>query len=127
MRHELEVKMATTVLLVDDHPDVLEVTACMLEDAGYDVICASGPQQAQELASQRNIDVVVSDLNLSQGVSGVEMGLAMRRSGLDCPMLLVSGGARPERAVMQDWMSYLAKPFDRQSLLQKLDELACGN
>jgi CheY-like chemotaxis protein len=116
----------TTVLLVDDHPDVLEVTAYMLEDAGYDVICATTSQQAQELVSQRSgdIDVVVTDLHLSQGVSGVEMGLAMRRNGLDCPFLVVSGGAEPEQIASQDGMSYLSKPFNRESLLQKITELA---
>jgi CheY-like chemotaxis protein len=126
--HRLEVKKKmTTVLLVDDHPDVIEVTACMLEEEGYQVICATTPQQAQQLASERSdIDVVVTDLHLSHGLNGVEMGMAMRLKGLKCPLLVMSGGLEPERGVMQDWMSYLPKPFDRQSLLRKVTELACA-
>jgi DNA-binding NtrC family response regulator len=119
--------MATTVLLVEDNPDVLEITAYMLEDAGYDVICANTSEQARKLASSRSdIDVVVTDLHLTQGTSGVEMGMDMRRNGLDCPLLVMSGAARPEQTAQHDWMSYLSKPFDRQTLLQKVYELACG-
>jgi DNA-binding NtrC family response regulator len=104
--------------------DVIEVTACMLEEEGYQVICATTPQQAQQLASERSdIDVVVTDLHLSHGLNGVEMGMAMRLKGLKCPLLVMSGGLEPERGVMQDWMSYLPKPFDRQSLLRKVTEL----
>lgn len=119
--------MATTVLLVEDNPDVLEVTACMLEDAGYDVICANSPEQARELACGRSdISVVVTDLHLTQGASGIEMGMDMRRNGLDCPLLVVSGGVRPELTKQYDWMGYLPKPYNREALLQKIIELASG-
>lgn len=119
--------MALTVLLVEDHPDVLEITAYMLEDGGYDVLCASGSDQARELASRHEkIDVIITDLNLSQGANGVEMGLDMRRQGLDCPLLIISGGEEPEQARCEARMSYLSKPFTQQSLLQKVSELAGG-
>ena len=118
--------MAKKVLLVEDNPDVLEVTACMLEDAGYEVICANTSQQARELASGRSdIGVVVTDLNLPQGASGIEMGMDMRRNGLACPLLVVSGGMRPELTTQYDWMGYLPKPYNREALLQKITELAC--
>jgi DNA-binding NtrC family response regulator len=119
--------MAKTVLLVEDNPDVLEVTACMLEDAGYEVICANTPEQAREAASARSdIGVVVTDLNLTHGSSGIEMGMDMRRNGLDCPLLVVSGDMRPELATKYDWMGYLPKPYNREALLRKITELACG-
>jgi DNA-binding NtrC family response regulator len=120
--------MATTVLLVEDNPDVLEITAFMLEDAGYDVICANTPEQAREVALRRSdIDVVVTDLHLAQDTNGVDMGVDMRRDGLDCPLLVMSGAVRPEQTAQHDWMSYLPKPFDRETLLQKVGELACGD
>jgi DNA-binding NtrC family response regulator len=119
--------MATTVLLVEDNPDVLEITAYMLEDAGYDVICANTPEQARKLASNRaDIDMIVTDLHLHQGANGVEMGMDMRRNGLDCPLLVMSGGVGPEQAAQHDRMGYLPKPFNREALLQKISELACG-
>jgi DNA-binding NtrC family response regulator len=125
VRVSVEENMALTVLLVEDHPDVLEITAYMLEDGGYDVLCASGSEQARELVSSHGkIDMVITDLHLAQGVNGVEMGLDMRRRGLDCPLLVMSGGDEPEQALREARMSYLSKPFTQQSLLLKVSELA---
>lgn len=125
--------MATTVLLVDDQPDILEITAYMLEDAGYDVICAKdsdeAKQRAREQASrQREIGVVVTDLHLPHGGNGIEMGVDMRRNGLlTCPWLIVSGSVEPWQISQHDWMSYLPKPFAREALLQKIIALACDH
>lgn len=115
----------TTVLLVDDNRDVLEVTAFMLEDAGYEVVAANSSEQAMQVASLRpDIGVVVTDLNLRQGMSGVEMGRAMHEEGLKCPMIVMSGDSEPPEEGWQSWMKYLAKPFDRKTLLAAITEHA---
>ncbi|MBE1161839.1 response regulator [Dyella acidiphila] len=119
--------MATTVLLVDDQPEVLEVTAYMLEDAGYNVLCANDSEQAREMvAGRRDIGVIITDLHLPHGTSGIDMGLALRREGLVCPLLVVSGALAPEQIDQHAWVSYLSKPFGREALLQKITALACG-
>lgn len=112
-----------TVLLVDDNRDVLEVTAFMLEDAGYEVVAAAGPEQALQVASVRpDIGVVVTDLNLNKGMSGIEMGKAMHDEGLKCPMIVMSGESEPPEEQLQSWMKYLSKPFDRKTLLAAITE-----
>jgi DNA-binding NtrC family response regulator len=123
-----EVHMATTVLLVEDQADVLEITAFMLEDAGYDVLCAHGAEQAIDMVSDRpDIGVVVTDLHLPRGVSGIDMGMNMRRNGLKCPLLVMSGALTPEHVSEHAWMGYLPKPFGREALLQKISALACDD
>jgi two-component system chemotaxis response regulator CheY len=113
-----------TVLLVDDNRDVLEVTSFMLEDAGYEVVAAADPEQALQVASSRpDIGVVVTDLNLKKGMSGIEMGKAMHKEGLKCPMIVMSGESEPEEE-LQSWMKYLSKPFDRKTLLAAITEEA---
>ncbi|HUA80105.1 MAG TPA: response regulator [Dyella sp.] len=112
-----------TVLLVDDNRDVLEVTAFMLEDAGYEVVAANSSEQALQVASVRpDIGVVLADLNLNRGMSGIEMGIAMYEDGLKCPLILMSGASEPPEEEMQSWMKYLAKPFDRKTLLDVITE-----
>lgn len=114
-----------TVLLVDDNRDVLEVTAFMLEDAGYEVVAAQSSEQALQVASsRRDIGVVVTDLNLKQGMSGIEMGVAMHEEGLNCPMIVMSGDSEPPEKSLQSWMKYLPKPFDRKTLLAAITEHA---
>jgi two-component system chemotaxis response regulator CheY len=114
-----------TVLLVDDNRDVLEVTAFMLEDAGYEVVAANSSEQALQVASMRpDIGVVVTDLNLRKGITGSEMGVAMHQEGLKCPMIVMSGDSEPPRKELQSWMKYLPKPFDRKTLLAAITEHA---
>jgi CheY-like chemotaxis protein len=107
-----------TVLLVEDNRDVLELTADMLQDAGYEVVAANGSEQAMQVASVRaDIGVVLTDLNLNEGMTGIEMGVAMYKDGLKCPLIVMSGNAEPPETGFPSWMRYLPKPFDRKTLL----------
>ena len=111
----------SVVLLVEDNLNILEVTAYMLEDAGYEVLGADGSANALNIAAERqDIAIVLSDLNLKSGSNGIDMGITMRERGLHCPMILISGDAEPPAGRLQPWMSYLAKPFDRQTLLDRM-------
>ena len=51
----------STILLVDDEAEVLEVYSEVLELMGHNVVRASDGQQALELARQRRPDLVVTD------------------------------------------------------------------
>jgi DNA-binding NtrC family response regulator len=107
-----------TVLLVEDNRDVLVSTAYMLQDAGYDVVAAANSDQAKQAASVRaDIGVIVTDLNLNERMSGIELGVAMREDGLKCPLIVMSGDAEPPEHGLLSWMTYLPKPFDRSALL----------
>jgi DNA-binding response OmpR family regulator len=107
-----------TVLLVEDNREVLVSTAYMLQDAGYEVVAAANSDQAKQVASVRtDIGVVLADLNLSEGMNGIELGMAMREDGLRCPLVLMSGEPEPPEDGLLSWMSYLPKPFDSKSLL----------
>jgi DNA-binding NtrC family response regulator len=107
-----------TVLLVEDNREVLVSTAYMLQDAGYEVVAAANSDQAKQVASVRaDIGVIVTDLNLSEGMNGIELGLAMREDGLRCPMVVMSGEAEPPEDGWLSWMTYLPKPFDRKTLV----------
>jgi DNA-binding NtrC family response regulator len=107
-----------TVLLVEDNRDVLVSTTYMLQDAGFEVVAAANSDQAQQVASVRaDIGIVITDLNLSEGMNGIELGMAMRDDGLKCPIIVMSGDAEPPEQGWLSWMTYLPKPFDRQALL----------
>jgi DNA-binding NtrC family response regulator len=107
-----------TVLLVEDNRDVLVSTAYMLQEAGYEVVAAANSDQAKQVASVRaDIGVIVTDLNLSEGMNGIELGMAMREDGLRCRLIVMSGDTEPPEDGLLSWMTYLPKPFDRKTLL----------
>jgi CheY-like chemotaxis protein len=68
-----ETKRAT-ILVVDDDADVLELTAEVLEGAGYEVLTASGAEPALELLrGTAKVDLLLTDI-VMPGLNG--LGLA---------------------------------------------------
>ncbi len=60
------------ILLVEDEPDVLEITAFRLQQAGYEIITAIDGEKALELAEKEMPDLVLLDLSLP-GIDGHEV------------------------------------------------------
>jgi two-component system, cell cycle response regulator CpdR len=118
----------TTVLLVDDEQTDLIVIRCVLEGAGYSVVCASSYNQATELFEMQpqGFDLLLSDISMP-GKSGLELAKALLRKKPDLKILLMSawvgaqlleahGIALPER-------HFLAKPFRSAALLKQVDQV----
>lgn len=59
------------VLVVDDDPLFLKITATQLEQEGYDVLTAKDGCEAIEAVRKQKPNVVLLDLNLPQDVTGV--------------------------------------------------------
>jgi CheY-like chemotaxis protein len=98
------------VLVVDDEPAVRQVTARLLERAGYAVIQAADGYEAMDvLEGALEFDTCVVDMAMP-GIDGTELVRRMRARGIDTPVLMVSGYADvtfdPDDAV-----SFLRKPF----------------
>jgi CheY-like chemotaxis protein len=69
-----------TVLVVDDDPLVLEVTA----DLGCEVVtAASGMDALERLSENANIEILVTDLNMP-GMNGYELARGRPPPGPDC-------------------------------------------
>ena len=60
-----------TILIVDDDPLFLKLTAARLRTDGYDVITATDGTEAIKAARHKKPNVVVLDVNLPQDVTGV--------------------------------------------------------
>jgi PAS domain S-box-containing protein len=81
-----------TVLLVEDEPDMLGVASELLTSIGYDVVPASSASEAVEiLRERRDIDVVVSDISMSHGMSGIELAGLVRSDYPGIRVVLTSG------------------------------------
>jgi CheY-like chemotaxis protein len=115
------------VLLVEDEPNVRRVIRQQLIDLGYPVIEAeSGPQALEMVEQIADIALVVSDVMMPGGISGRQ--LAERILGLNPQMriVLMSGYAdEPEFQTAGD-LPVLAKPFDKQDLVQALQRAGKG-
>lgn len=79
-----------TLLVIDDHPIVLEGIRSILTRKGFRVHKASGPLQASSLLHDfPDIDMIVADLALANGVDGLDCApkvSANRSSSTPCTM-----------------------------------------
>ncbi len=79
------------ILVVDDDALAAEMTAAVLEDGGCEaVIVESGDQAMETLATDRDFDAVVSDMNMP-GMSGLELFRRLRDGKSGLPFILLSG------------------------------------
>jgi two-component system NtrC family sensor kinase len=113
--------ISRSVLLVEDNPDVAEVTTAYLQQIGHEVVHVLGAQQALDrLHAQGAIGLVISDILMPGGMSGVELARTIRTRFPHIPVLLVTGYASSaQEAVAQDFM-VLQKPFDEEALANAL-------
>ena len=110
----------TDILLVEDDPSVLEVMQLMLVDAGHRVVAArNGVDAMALLAGGITVDLLVSDVVMPGGMSGVELAREARRMHPGLGILLVSGYAADVlvRHGAADEFDILHKPYAHAELL----------
>jgi two-component system, OmpR family, response regulator MprA len=114
----------TTILVVDDDPNILSVLGRGLRFEGYDVQLAADGVEALRLARVEPPDLVVLDVMLP-GMDGLEVCQRLRR-GTSVPLLMLTArDAVPDRIAGLDHGAddYLIKPFDFDELLARIRAL----
>ena len=61
-----------TALVVEDHPDFLELLVFVLKSMGYNVLQASNGKDALRIAAGRRLDLLVTDLGLPE-IDGLKL------------------------------------------------------
>lgn len=116
-----------TVLVVDDDPDVLEVTLMRLERLGYAVYSAKDGHEALEvLRASQPIDILFTDVRMPRGMDGIDLARHARSLHPSIHIVLASGDPRPvlhEIEALQENISFLAKPYSSSLLAEKLARL----
>jgi signal transduction histidine kinase len=114
-----------SLLLVDDNLAVLNAIADGLCEEGWKVMSASDPHAALAIAAGHHFDIVVTDVDMPGDMSGAQLADELRRLHPGLPILLMSGAALASDAPGAD-LPFLAKPFRKKALTQKLQSLIDG-
>ncbi|HEU6453459.1 MAG TPA: response regulator [Gemmatimonadaceae bacterium] len=89
----------TSVLVVDDNIALAEQYAYDLKRVGgYDVLVASGGDEALEMLSSEPVDCVILDLEMP-GTDGFAVLRALRERGSEVPVIVYTGTASYDRCV----------------------------
>ncbi|OLE33646.1 MAG: hybrid sensor histidine kinase/response regulator [Alphaproteobacteria bacterium 13_1_20CM_3_64_12] len=114
------------ILIVEDDPEVLDVTVEMLRTLGWEVLTApDAPSGLSVLRRDADIDVLFSDIVMPRGMNGVELAREARRLRPELRVLLASGypaSALPagNGAGEEDEFPFLSKPYRASELARKL-------
>ena len=110
-------RIAKTVLIVDDDPITLLLGANILKKSGCISLRAAGPSQAIALFEQYGlaIDLLVTDVNMP-GMNGYELGERLRRRNPRLPVLCMSAGSVED--ALPTGFSFIEKPFTFGGFIQ---------
>ncbi len=113
-----------TILLVEDEPTLLDMTASMLQRLGYNVLAAGSPGEAMNLAEHHKseIHLVLTDVIMPEMNGRILMEkLISSRPGLK--HVFMSGytaNVISPHGILEDGVWFLQKPFTKRELAAKI-------
>ncbi|MHC4715806.1 MAG: sigma-54-dependent transcriptional regulator [Planctomycetota bacterium] len=114
--------MPKTVLIAEDEAVLRESLAELLTEEGYEVLQAADGKQAHELALERALDLVLSDVRMP-GMDGVTLLKQLQRLAPETPVIIITAYGTVESAVsaMREGASdYLLKPVQFDDVLLRI-------
>ncbi|MBK9992057.1 MAG: response regulator transcription factor [Verrucomicrobia bacterium] len=118
-------KLLPRILVVDDERPMRASICQCLRAEGYRVLEASDGAQGLDMITKEKPELVVLDV-MMPNLTGIEVVAAMRRLGLNTPVLmLTTRNEVPQKVEGLDAGAddYLGKPFDRRELLARVQSL----
>ena len=115
-----------TILLAEDEPDMLEMTATVLKMQGYAVLAACTPGEAIRLAREHagEIHLLITDVVMPE-MNGRDLAKNLLSLYPDLKRLFMSGYTADviaHHGVLDEGVHFIQKPFSRKDLAAKVRE-----
>ena len=113
----------STILIIDDEPNIRRMLGALLRAEGYEVVEAGNGNAALIELEKLDPDVAFCDLMMPPGPDGLATLEAMRARGLEAPVIMMSGKAQLSDAVRATQLGafqFLEKPLSPESTLVTL-------
>ena len=105
------------ILIVEDEPLVAFDNEHFLSDAGYTIVATVDTVAGAMAAIAREIDLVLADVNLSDGGNGRDVAEAAQGRGV--PLIFVTGACPPDARSLA--FGCLSKPYSQRDLLAAIE------
>lgn len=117
------------ILIVDDNPDILDALDLLLSLHHYQVITASTIKEATFIVNNKSVDLIIQDMNFSQGTTSGEEGkhlfYQLKAIAPNTPIIVITAWSQVETAVelvKAGATDYLPKPWNDIKLLEIIKE-----
>lgn len=117
-----------TILVTDDEALIRLTIRKMLEKEGHRVLEASDGKQAEAIAAEIKVDLLITDIIMPEQ-EGIETIMSIRKTQSELPILAISGGGRNANldylvtAELLGANATLCKPFDKDALIEVVNTL----
>ncbi|MEE8523673.1 MAG: UDP-3-O-acyl-N-acetylglucosamine deacetylase [Thermoanaerobaculia bacterium] len=115
--------MASTVLIIDDEPGIVDSVSAVLSDEGYEAITAASGLDGVALFRERKPDAVFLDIWLADR-DGLEVLHALRSHDPHAAVIMISGHGTVSTAVKAIRMGaydYLEKPLSYNQVVEAVE------
>ena len=115
------------ILVVEDEPNIIKLISFILKSSGYEVVEAEIGAVGLKKAKAEKPDMIILDVMMPK-MDGFEVAKKLKADPAtrNIPILMLSSKAQFEdkmKGIDSGATDYITKPFDREELLQKIEEL----
>ncbi len=119
----------TSLLLLEDDPNLSESVSEYLEDQGFRVTCAYDASSAEDLLYEQRFDLLLLDVNVPGG-DGFSLLKASRKEGNSTPAIFITSRnamSDVEEGFESGGDDYIRKPFALKELLLRIQTILKRN
>lgn len=108
-----------TILIVDDERNYPLILSAVLQEEGFETLTANSGQEALDILSQSDVDLVLTDMKMPQ-MDGIQLLERIKDKEPDLPVIMMTAHGTVEKAVeamQKGAYNYILKPFDNERLI----------
>ncbi|MBU2627785.1 MAG: response regulator, partial [Proteobacteria bacterium] len=112
------------ILIVDDEPAIRHLFEKAMKRAGYDCQATENGEQALAIMSQRNFDVVISDIDMP-GMTGIELSQKILET-YSSDVIVMTGKVKSyhyDEMINLGASDFVEKPFSVQELILRVNRV----
>jgi DNA-binding response OmpR family regulator len=114
------------IMVVDNEPDIVDLTRTVLELGGYNVITALSGEECLRLLEKEKVDLVLLDI-MMPGMSGWDVFNRINKKSPNIRVAFMSvleiSDKRKQVLLEEGLADYIMKPFDKDTLLNRIDKI----
>ena len=114
------------IMIVDNEPDIVDLTRTVLEIGGYEVVPAYSGEECLRLLDREKVDLVLLDI-MMPGMSGWDVFNRINKKSPEIKVAFMSvleiSDKRKQVLLDEGLADYIMKPFDKETLLNRVDRI----
>jgi len=114
------------IMVVDNEPDIVDLTRTVLELGGYNVVTARSGEECLRLLEKEKVDLVLLDI-MMPGMSGWDVFNRINKKSTGIKVAFMSvleiSDKRKQVLLEEGLADYIMKPFDKDGLLNRIDNI----